>query len=70
MKDLLKKMDTIELQEDFDLIQTRSSSQTCVDNANKEEKKITRTIDRHMMPLLCLFYFMDYLDRANIGNAT
>ncbi|KAI7901670.1 major facilitator superfamily domain-containing protein [Cokeromyces recurvatus] len=35
-----------------------------------EEKVITRIIDRHMMPLFCVFYFMDFLDRANIGNAT
>ncbi|KAI8639979.1 major facilitator superfamily domain-containing protein [Parasitella parasitica] len=35
-----------------------------------EQKKITRIIDSRMMPLFCVFYFMDFLDRANIGNAT
>ncbi|KAK4521500.1 glycine hydroxymethyltransferase shm1 [Mucor velutinosus] len=35
-----------------------------------EEKKITRIIDCRMMPLFCIFYFVDFLDRANIGNAT
>ncbi|CAO0791187.1 unnamed protein product [Mucor circinelloides] len=35
-----------------------------------EEKKITRIIDYRMMPLFCIFYFVDFLDRANIGNAT
>ncbi|OBZ88861.1 hypothetical protein A0J61_03089 [Choanephora cucurbitarum] len=33
-------------------------------------KAITRTIDLHIMPLFCVFYFMDFLDRANIGSAT
>ncbi|KAL9542101.1 hypothetical protein MBANPS3_008779 [Mucor bainieri] len=40
-----------------------------VDKAT-EEKKITRIIDCRMMPLFCIFYFVDFLDRANIGNAT
>lgn len=35
-----------------------------------EEKKILKTLDRRMMPLFCIFYFVDFLDRANIGNAT
>lgn len=35
-----------------------------------EVKKITRIIDLRMMPLFCIFYFVDFLDRANIGNAT
>ena len=35
-----------------------------------EEKKIVRALDLRMMPLFCVFYFTDYLDRANIGNAT
>ncbi|KAI9265255.1 major facilitator superfamily domain-containing protein [Phascolomyces articulosus] len=36
----------------------------------EEEKKIVRALDKHMLPLFCVFYFTDYLDRANIGNAT
>ncbi|KAI8888239.1 MFS general substrate transporter [Backusella circina FSU 941] len=35
-----------------------------------ESKKVTRIIDYRMMPLFCIFYFVDFLDRANIGNAT
>ncbi|KAI8068724.1 major facilitator superfamily domain-containing protein [Gongronella butleri] len=35
----------------------------------KEEKKIVRALDLRMMPWFCLFYFTDFLDRANIGNA-
>lgn len=34
-----------------------------------EEKKIVQALDRRMLPLFCVFYFTDYLDRANIGNA-
>jgi hypothetical protein len=40
-----------------------------IDDAEKEEKNITRIIDKRMMPLFCIFYFVDFLDRANIGNA-
>jgi hypothetical protein len=35
-----------------------------------EEKRIVRALDKHMLPLFCVFYFTDFLDRANIGNAT
>ncbi|KAI7869536.1 major facilitator superfamily domain-containing protein [Spinellus fusiger] len=35
-----------------------------------QEKKIVRALDLHIMPLFCLFYFTDHLDRANISNAT
>lgn len=41
-----------------------------IKDRQSEEKKILRTLDRHMMPLFCVFYFVDFLDRANIGNAT
>ncbi|KAI8379268.1 major facilitator superfamily domain-containing protein [Radiomyces spectabilis] len=37
---------------------------------SNEEKKLVRRMDWHIMPLFCIFYFTDYLDRANIGNAT
>ncbi|KAG0739624.1 hypothetical protein G6F57_011692 [Rhizopus arrhizus] len=36
----------------------------------REQKLIARTIDRHIMPLFCVFYFIDFLDRTNIGNAS
>jgi hypothetical protein len=37
---------------------------------NKEqEKKLVRKLDWHILPLYCTFYFADFLDRANIGNA-
>lgn len=35
----------------------------------EEEKEIVRALDRRMLPLFCVFYFTDFLDRANIGNA-
>jgi hypothetical protein len=34
------------------------------------EKKLVRRLDWRIMPLFCIFYFADFLDRANIGNAT
>ncbi|KAI7904083.1 major facilitator superfamily domain-containing protein [Cokeromyces recurvatus] len=37
---------------------------------NEQEKKLVRKLDLRIMPLFCLFYFADILDRANIGNAT
>lgn len=36
----------------------------------QDEKKLVRKLDFRIMPLFCLFYFADFLDRANIGNAT
>ncbi|KAI9483211.1 MAG: major facilitator superfamily domain-containing protein [Benjaminiella poitrasii] len=36
----------------------------------QDEKKLVRKLDWRIMPLFCLFYFADFLDRANIGNAT
>jgi hypothetical protein len=41
-----------------------------IEDREAEQKRIRRTIDFRMMPLFCIFYFVDYLDRANIGNAT
>lgn len=52
-----------ETNEDSELIAT-------IEDKAAEERRITRIIDFRMMPLFCIFYFMDYLDRANIGNAT
>ncbi|KAI8875131.1 MFS general substrate transporter [Backusella circina FSU 941] len=34
-----------------------------------EEKKLLSKLDWHILPLFCTFYFADFLDRANIGNA-
>ncbi|KAI9299354.1 hypothetical protein BJ944DRAFT_245355 [Cunninghamella echinulata] len=41
-----------------------------IENPEEQEKKIVKALDIRMMPLFCIFYFTDYLDRANIGNAT
>lgn len=38
--------------------------------SEQDEKKLVRKLDYRIMPLFCLFYFADFLDRANIGNAT
>ncbi|KAI8388256.1 major facilitator superfamily domain-containing protein [Radiomyces spectabilis] len=34
-----------------------------------KEKQLVKSLDNHLLPLFCIFYFADYLDRANIGNA-
>lgn len=36
----------------------------------KDEKRLVKKLDLRIVPLFCLFYFADFLDRANIGNAT
>ncbi|CDH54934.1 mfs transporter [Lichtheimia corymbifera JMRC:FSU:9682] len=33
------------------------------------EKRIVRKLDLRLLPLLCILYFLGYLDRSNIGNA-
>ena len=32
-------------------------------------KRVCRTFDRRLLPLVCLLYVLSYLDRGNIGNA-
>lgn len=52
------------------LVHAGSDSQETMNNSEFQlEKEITRIVDWHLMPLICIFYFMDYLDRANMGNA-
>lgn len=36
----------------------------------EQERKLVKALDRRLLPLFCVFYFTDFLDRANIGNAT
>ncbi|KAI8387441.1 major facilitator superfamily domain-containing protein [Blakeslea trispora] len=45
------------------------SDQTCT-LSKQDEKRLVKALDLRIMPLFCLFYFADFLDRANIGNAT
>lgn len=35
----------------------------------KEETKLLRKMDSHLLPFLALLYLLSFLDRANIGNA-
>ncbi|WVW87147.1 hypothetical protein I302_109204 [Kwoniella bestiolae CBS 10118] len=35
----------------------------------KFEKRLVRKIDRRIMPLICLAYLLNYIDRTNLGNA-
>ncbi|KAG0142375.1 hypothetical protein CROQUDRAFT_717707 [Cronartium quercuum f. sp. fusiforme G11] len=34
-----------------------------------EEKKLVRLIDLHVLPCVCVLYFLNFLDRSSIGNA-
>ncbi|WWC95607.1 hypothetical protein V866_002472 [Kwoniella sp. B9012] len=36
---------------------------------DKFEKRLVRKIDRRIMPLICLAYLLNYIDRTNLGNA-
>ncbi|KAI7878513.1 MFS general substrate transporter [Lichtheimia hyalospora FSU 10163] len=36
----------------------------------EQERKLVKALDMRLLPLFCVFYFTDFLDRANIGNAT
>ncbi|KAG2227300.1 hypothetical protein INT45_004255, partial [Circinella minor] len=40
------------------------------DKEQQQEQQLVRKIDLHVIPLFCTFYFVDFLDRSNIGNAT
>ena len=35
----------------------------------KDETKLLRKMDSHLLPFLALLYLLSFLDRANIGNA-
>lgn len=53
----------------FSMISLKDTSEVLyIDEA--AEKKLVMKLDLHILPLFCLFYFADFLDRANIGNAT
>ncbi|KAI8977614.1 major facilitator superfamily domain-containing protein [Mycotypha africana] len=61
--------------EDTDLNEKYVSSSSVLSDDSREQreaegKQITRIIDIRLMPLFCVFYFMDHLDRANIGNVS
>lgn len=40
-----------------------------VDTEGIDEKKLMRRIDFHIIPWLALLYFLNFMDRGNIGNA-
>lgn len=63
-------IDTEKQFQDIQLDENDKQLVASIEDREAEEKKIRKTIDFRMMPLFCIFYFVDYLDRANIGNAT
>ncbi|TGZ83492.1 MFS general substrate transporter [Ascodesmis nigricans] len=57
-----------------DLKATEEASAASSDIANgewteEEEKRVTRKIDLHLVPLVTVLYLLCFIDRANIGNA-
>lgn len=46
-----------------------SSSETSIIPDAKQDKKLVRKLDRHIMPVLVILYLLSFLDRTNIGNA-
>lgn len=73
---VMSKTLTAATYDDIDLSDDRIEKRKKFDNEQldvpidrEEEKEIVRALDRRMLPLFCVFYFTDFLDRANIGNA-
>ncbi|KAI9273521.1 major facilitator superfamily domain-containing protein [Helicostylum pulchrum] len=59
------------LADEYDDNQTKTQDLVAnIIDREAEEKKILKQLDCRMLPLFCIFYFVDFLDRANIGNAT
>lgn len=52
------------------ITETKYKEEVTYSFSEDDEKKLVKKLDYRIMPLLCLFYFADFLDRANIGNAT
>lgn len=71
-----KEKSLMELDSGFSCVSLENSSSSSTETKDvqhinpQDEKKLVRTLDIRIMPLFCLFYFADFLDRANIGNAT
>lgn len=41
-----------------------------LDFSHIDEKKVIRKMDIRLIPMLALLYFLSFLDRGNIGNAS
>lgn len=53
---------------DGDPSQTTTTTTLVLDR--QLEKQVVRKLDRHLAPLFAALYFVAYLDRSNIGNAS
>lgn len=60
----------IDLDSGFSCVSLKDSKNEVFYIDEKAEKALVKKLDLHILPLFCLFYFADFLDRANIGNAT
>lgn len=60
----------IDLDSGFSCVSLKDAQNEVFYIDEKVEKALVKKLDWHILPLFCLFYFADFLDRANIGNAT
>ncbi|KAI7892932.1 major facilitator superfamily domain-containing protein [Mucor mucedo] len=60
----------IDLDSGFSCVSLKDANNEVFYIDEKLEKALVKKLDWHILPLFCLFYFADFLDRANIGNAT
>lgn len=60
----------IDLDSGFSCVSLKDANNEVLYIDEKAEKALIKKLDWHILPLFCLFYFADFLDRANIGNAT
>jgi hypothetical protein len=55
-----------DLDDAFDLYQKQDPTEIDTD----EEKRVRRKLDLHLMPLLCVSYMLQYLDKVSISAAS
>lgn len=61
-----KTVDTVHYDEALKVLENYQGDQTWDE---KEEKQLTRKIDRKLLPLLCLTYGLQYYDKAMLSQA-
>jgi hypothetical protein len=48
--------------------QDSTNSEAVFDLASKQQKALLRKMDRRLIPVLALLYFMSFLDRGSVGR--
>lgn len=52
-----------------DVASPAASEQDIAAAYGREEKRILRKLDRHLLPGVCVLYLLSFLDRSNVANA-